>query len=150
MALSTSRLLTANVSRNQSGVAAAIQAFITERAPNILMVPPRDMVRPTNSYRHIDIYQAFCRNESINLVKVDSKCEKKHMFIGGKILTNKHTAPLLPRTRDSAVVDPIRAVRAAISMRLPPKFNEAKAEVWFVAADMVTKDSVTTALPCML
>ncbi len=54
-------------------------------------------------------------------------------------LTNKPTAPLLPRTRDSAVVDPIRAVRAAISMRPPPRFKEAKAEVRSVALDIMAK-----------
>ena len=50
MALSTSRLLTPNVSRSQSGVAAAMQAFITERAPNILMVPHWGMLDPERCY----------------------------------------------------------------------------------------------------
>ena len=55
-------------------------------------------------------------------------------------LTSRPTAPLLPRTRDSAVVDPIRAVRAAISIRLLPKSRDAKADVRSVALDIVAEE----------
>lgn len=92
MAPSVSLVLTPRVSRSQSGVAAAMHALMTDRAPKILIVPH-----------------------------------------------SRPAAPLLPSTKDSAVVEPIRAVRAAISMRPPPKFKEETVEeVREVALDMVT------------
>ena len=37
---------------------------------------------------------------------------------------SKPTAPLFPGTRDAAVVDPMSAVNAPISMRPPPRFRD--------------------------
>lgn len=90
MAASVSLFLTPSVSRSQSGVAAATHALMTDKAPNMLIVP------------HI-----------------------------------KPAAPLFPSTRDAAVVDPVSAVNAPISMRPPPRFRDEATDARDVSLAML-------------
>ena len=55
-------------------------------------------------------------------------------------------APLFPRTSDSAVVEPIRAVNAAISMRPPPRFREDTSSCADVPLLIVLNDAASPGL----